>query len=36
MHKQIIALQKFNIPISIDFFVKTHQFVCSRQALSEF
>ena len=29
--KQIIALQKFNIPISIDTSIKTHQFVCIRQ-----
>ena len=35
-HKQIITLQKFNIPISIDISVKTHQFVCIRQALSKF
>ena len=36
LYKQIIALQKFNIPISIDISIKTHQFVCIRQALSEF
>ena len=36
LHKQIITLQKFNIHISINIFIKTHQFVCIRQALSEF
>jgi hypothetical protein len=35
LRKQIIKLQKFNIPISIDISIKTHQFVCIRQALSE-
>ena len=30
LHKQLIALQKFNIPIFIDISIKTHQFVCIR------
>ena len=29
--KQIITLQKSNISISIDIFIKTHQFVCIKQ-----
>ena len=33
--KQIITVQKFNIPISIDISIKTHPCVCIRQALSE-
>ena len=32
LHKQIITLQKFNIHISIDISIKTHQFVCIRLA----
>ena len=32
LHKQLITLQKFNIPISIDISIKTHHFVCIRQA----
>jgi hypothetical protein len=35
LHKQIITFQKFSIPISIDIYIKTYQFVCTRQALSE-
>ena len=31
LHKQIITLQKFNFPISIDISIKTHKFVCIRQ-----
>jgi hypothetical protein len=36
LHKQIITFQKFNIPISNDISIKTHQCVCIKQALSEF
>ena len=36
LHKQIVTLQKFNIPISIDIAIATNQFVCIRYALSEF
>ena len=36
LHREIIAFQNFNIPISIDTSIKTHQFVCIRQALSEY
>ena len=32
LHKQLITLQKFSIPISIDISIKTHKFVCIRQA----
>ena len=32
LQKQIITLQKFHVPISIDISFKTHQFVCIRQA----
>ena len=35
LHNQIVTFQKFDIPISIDNSLKTHQFVCIRQALSE-
>ena len=31
LHKQIITLQKFSIPISIDISLKTHMFLCIRQ-----
>ena len=31
LHKQIITLQKFNIPISIDISIETHKFLCIRQ-----
>ena len=31
LHKKIITLKKFNIPISIDNSIKTHKFVCIRQ-----
>ena len=30
LHKQLITIQKFNSPISIDIFIKAHQFVCIR------
>ena len=36
LRKQIITFQKFNIPIFIDISIKTHEFVCIRQALGEF
>jgi hypothetical protein len=32
LHKQLITLQKFNIPISIDISIKTHPFLGIRQA----
>ena len=32
LHKQLITLLKFNIPISIDISIKAHKFVCIRQA----